>query len=213
MEITRLGIMGGTFNPIHLGHLMIAEEARQTFHLDRVLFIPSYITPNKNIDGATAEQRLAMTRLATADNPYFAVSDLEIRRKGRSYTIDTLRFLKEFYGPSYILYFISGTDTIQDLPQWYKPEEILSLCQFVGATRPDGTQSISQVVEHFGELGKHILKLTVPTMQISSTELRHRIRSGLSVRYMMPKVVIEYIEKHGVYQCTAKNSRQPLKNI
>ena len=100
MEITRLGIMGGTFNPIHLGHLMIAEEARQTFHLDRVLFIPSYITPNKNIDGATAEQRLAMTRLATADNPYFAVSDLEIRRKGRSYTVDTLRFLKEFYGPS-----------------------------------------------------------------------------------------------------------------
>lgn len=213
MEITRLGIMGGSFNPIHLGHLMIAEEARQTFHLDKILFIPSYITPNKNMDGATAEQRLTMTRLATADNPYFSVSDLEIRRKGRSYTVDTLRFLKKFYGPSYILYFISGTDTIHDLPQWHKPEEILSLCQFVGATRPDGTQSISDIIEYFGELGRHILKLTVPTMQISSTELRHRIRNGLSVRYMMPKNVIEYIEKHGVYQCTAKNSKQRLKNI
>ena len=79
MEITRLGIMGGTFNPIHLGHLMIAEEARQTFHLDKVLFVPSYITPNKNVNGATAEQRLAMTRLATADNPHFTVSDMEMR--------------------------------------------------------------------------------------------------------------------------------------
>ena len=135
MEITRLGIMGGTFNPIHLGHLMIAEEARQTFHLDKVLFVPSYITPNKNVNGATAEQRLAMTRLATADNPHFTVSDMEMRRKGNSYTVDTLRFLKKLYGPSYILYFISGTDTIHDLHNWKEPEEILKLCQFVGATR------------------------------------------------------------------------------
>ena len=140
MEITRLGIMGGTFNPIHLGHLMIAEEARQTFHLDKVLFVPSYITPNKNVNGATAEQRLAMTRLATADNPRFTVSDMEMRRKGNSYTVDTLRFLKKLYGPSYILYFISGTDTIHDLHNWKEPEEILKLCQFVGATRPDGSE-------------------------------------------------------------------------
>ncbi|WP_301860003.1 nicotinate-nucleotide adenylyltransferase [uncultured Megasphaera sp.] len=205
MEITRLGIMGGTFNPIHLGHLMIAEEARQTFHLDKILFIPSYSTPNKVVHGATAAQRLAMTRLATADNPYFAVSDLEIRRKGNSYTADTLKFLKKLYGPSYILYFIAGTDTIQDLPNWSRPEEILSLCQFVGATRPDGTESIGRIIEHFGELGKHILKLTVPTMQISSTELRRRIRDGLSVRYMMPPAVVEYIRKNGVYQCTTKH--------
>ncbi len=204
MEITRLGIMGGTFNPIHLGHLMIAEEARQTFHLDKILFIPSYVTPNKQMDGATAQQRIDMVKLAIEDNPYFAVSDLEIRRKGRSYTVETLRYLKKLYGPSHILYFISGTDTIHDLPQWYKPEEILSLCRFVGATRPDGTQAIDDIIAYFGDLGKHILKLTVPTMQISSTELRHRIRDGLSVRYMMPKPVVKYIEAHGVYQCTAK---------
>lgn len=200
-----MGIMGGTFNPIHLGHLMIAEEARQTFHLDKILFVPSYVTPNKQVSGATAVQRLEMTRLAVADNPCFAVSDIEIKRQGRSYTVDTLREIKKLYGPSYILYFISGTDTIQDLPNWHRPEEILSLCQFVGATRPDGSQSIGQVIDHFGDLGKHILKLTVPTMQISSTELRRRIANGQSVRYMMPPAVVEYIRKNGVYQCTTKD--------
>lgn len=213
MEITRLGVMGGTFNPIHLGHLMIAEEARQAFHLKKVLFVPSYITPNKDVCGATAEQRLAMTRLATADNPYFTVSDMEMRRRGNSYTVDTLRLLKEIYGPSHSLYFISGTDTIHDLHNWNNPEEILSLCQFIGATRPDGSEQIDSITSSFGELGKNILKLPVPTMEISSTELRRRIRLGLSVRYMMPSAVVEYIRKNGVYQCTTKNSKMPLKQI
>lgn len=213
MEITRLGVMGGTFNPIHLGHLMIAEEARQAFHLKKVLFVPSYITPNKDVCGATAEQRLAMTRLATADNPYFTVSDMEMRRRGNSYTVDTLRLLKEIYGPSHSLYFISGTDTIHDLHNWNNPEEILSLCQFIGATRPDGSEQIDSIISSFGELGKNILKLLVPTMEISSTELRRRIRLGLSVRYMMPSAVVEYIRKNGVYQCTTKNSKMPLKQI
>lgn len=205
--------MGGTFNPIHLGHLMIAEEARQAFHLKKVLFVPSYITPNKDVCGATAEQRLAMTRLATADNPYFTVSDMEMRRRGNSYTVDTLRLLKEIYGPSHSLYFISGTDTIHDLHNWNNPEEILSLCQFIGATRPDGSEQIDSIISSFGELGKNILKLPVPTMEISSTELRRRIRLGLSVRYMMPSAVVEYIRKNGVYQCTTKNSKMPLKQI
>ena len=213
MEITRLGVMGGTFNPIHLGHLMIAEEARQAFHLKKVLFVPSYITPNKDVCGATAEQRLAMTRLATPDNPYFTVSDMEMRRRGNSYTVDTLRLLKEIYGPSHSLYFISGTDTIHDLHNWNNPEEILSLCQFIGATRPDGSEQIDSIISSFGELGKNILKLPVPTMEISSTELRRRIRLGLSVRYMMPSAVVEYIRKNGVYQCTTKNSKMPLKQI
>ena len=192
---------------------MIAEEARQAFHLKKVLFVPSYITPNKDVCGATAEQRLAMTRLATADYPYFTVSDMEMRRRGNSYTVDTLRLLKEIYGPSHSLYFISGTDTIHDLHNWNNPEEILSLCQFIGATRPDGSEQIDSIISSFGELGKNILKLPVPTMEISSTELRRRIRLGLSVRYMMPSAVVEYIRKNGVYQCTTKNSKMPLKQI
>lgn len=204
MEITRLGIIGGTFNPIHLGHLMIAEEARQAFSLDRVFFIPSYMTPNKDVHGSTARQRLEMVRLATADNPYFSVSDLEMRRGGPSYTVDTLRFLKKLYGPKHSLYFISGTDTIQDLPNWNQPEEILKLCHFIGATRPDGTESILPVIRRFGELGGHILKLAVPTMEISSTELRQRIANGRSVRYMIPPAVLDYIRENGIYQCTVK---------
>ena len=147
MEITRLGIMGGTFNPIHLGHLMIAEEARQTFHLDKVLFVPSYITPNKNVNGATAEQRLAMTRLATADNPRFTVSDMEMRRKGNSYTVDTLRFLKKLYGPSYILYFISGTDTIHDLHNWKEPEEIQTSGTFSSWVKKYGHEDAEMFME------------------------------------------------------------------
>lgn len=154
-----------------------------------------------------------MTRLATADNPYFTVSDMEMRRRGNSYTVDTLRLLKEIYGPSHSLYFISGTDTIHDLHNWNNPEEILSLCQFIGATRPDGSEQIDSIISSFGELGKNILKLPVPTMEISSTELRRRIRLGLSVRYMMPSAVVEYIRKNGVYQCTTKNSKMPLKQI
>lgn len=138
METSNLGIMGGTFNPIHLGHLMIAEEARQRFHLSQVLFIPAYLPPHKEVDGATAQQRLEMTRLAVADNPYFAVSDMEIRRGGRSYTADTIRLLKEQYGPERVLYFIAGTDTIQDLPNWHHPSYVLESCQFIGASRQMG---------------------------------------------------------------------------
>jgi nicotinate-nucleotide adenylyltransferase len=201
METSNLGIMGGTFNPIHLGHLMIAEEARQRFHLSQVLFIPAYLPPHKEVDGATAQQRLEMTRLAVADNPYFAVSDMEIRRGGRSYTADTIRLLKEQYGPERVLYFIAGTDTIQDLPNWHHPSYILESCQFIGASRPDGTEAIDNIIRYFGVLGTHIHKLEVPAMDLSSTDLRYRIRHGLSVRYLIPQSVCEYIEKNGVYQC------------
>jgi len=201
METSNLGIMGGTFNPIHLGHLMIAEEARQRFHLSQVLFIPAYLPPHKEVDGATAQQRLEMTRLAVADNPYFAVSDMEIRRGGRSYTADTIRLLKEQYGPERVLYFIAGTDTIQDLPNWHHPSYVLESCQFIGASRPDGTEAIDNIIRYFGVLGTHIHKLEVPAMDLSSTDLRYRIRHGLSVRYLIPQAVCEYIEKNGVYQC------------
>ena len=205
MERVRLGIMGGTFNPIHLGHLMIAEEARQVFDLEQVLFIPSYMTPNKEVHGATAQQRLEMTRLATADNPYFTVSDLEMHRQGPSYTVDTIHYLQDHYGHRYSFYFISGTDTIQDLHNWNQPEEILRLCHVIGATRPDGTAGIDPVIESFGDLGKHILRLPVPTMDISSTELRRRLQTGRSVRYMIPPSVLDYIRKNGIYQCTVQN--------
>ena len=199
MKRLKLGVFGGTFNPIHLGHLMIAEEAYQSFQLEKVLFIPSYMTPNKDVPGATAAQRFEMVRLATEDNPHFVVSDMEIRRGGNSYTLDTLQLLKNTYGDQYDLYFISGTDAIQDLPNWHEPEAILNLCHVIAASRPDGTETITPVVQRFGSLGKHIVKMEVPTMKISSTELRKRIVKGGSVRYMMPPAVLDYIRKNGIY--------------
>lgn len=204
MDTAKIGIMGGTFNPIHIGHLMIAEEARQRYNLEKVLFIPASIPPHKEVDEATAQQRLEMTRLAVADNPFFVVSDIEIKRQGRSYTVDTLQALRERYGTERQLYFIAGTDTIQDLPNWHRIDDILKLCQFIGASRPDGTEAIDNVIYHFGRLGTHIHKLEVPTMDVSSTDLRYRIRHGLPVRYMIPHGVCEYIEKNGVYRCVEK---------
>ena len=196
MKCDRIGVMGGTFNPIHMGHLIIAEEGRQQFQLPKVLFVPSYITPNKEVRGATAEERLEMVRLATANNPYFEVSDMEIKRKGRSYTVDTLRRLKDRYGPRCTVYFISGTDTVADLPNWHEPEEVLKLCKFV---RPGCTDSFREVIHSFGRLGENILPLIVPAVDISSSAVRRRLAAGKSVRYMIPEEVYTYIKEKRVY--------------
>ncbi len=193
--------MGGTFNPIHVGHLMIAEEARQCFNLSKVIFIPSCVPPHKNVDGASPQQRFEMTQLAIADNPYFDISDMELNRTGYSYTVDTMIALKKQFGPSHELFFIAGTDTIQDLPHWHDPLDILRICHFVGAARPDGTEAIDNIIDYFGPLGHRIHKLEVPTMELSSTELRYRLRHGISVRYFIPPQVLQYIKDNGVYQC------------
>lgn len=199
-----IGIMGGTFNPIHYGHLMIAEEARQQLQLAKVIFMPSYRTPHKEMVGPTARQRWEMTRLATADNPYFYVSDWEIRRRGASYTIETLRYFRDKWGEQVTLFFISGTDTVHDLIHWKKPYEILSACYVVGALRPDGSENITASVQQFGALGKKIIKLPVPTMASSSTLIRKRLQEGQSIRYLVPLTVQKYIEKNGVYACLEK---------
>lgn len=197
----KLGIIGGTFNPIHIGHLIIAESVREAYELDHVLFIPARIPPHKKAERASALHRLEMTRLAVMTNPNFSVSDMEMKRTGPSYSIDTIRELRKLHGDSVELYFIAGTDTIQDLPNWRKVEEVLTLCNFIGATRPDGTEIIDNIVEQFGELGKKIHQLRVPEVEISSTDLRNRLHSGKSVRYMIPQTVIEYIRQNGVYSC------------
>ena len=195
----RMGLMGGTFNPIHMGHLIIAEEARERFALEKVIFIPSYITPNKEVKAAPAEERLRMVELAVESNPYFSVSDMEIRQKGMSYTVSTLRALKERYGDDWELYFISGTDAVASLPLWYQPEQILSLCRFIGAVRPGGIQKAEEVVASFKKRGKNIELLPVPAIDISSTDIRNRIRNGKSVRYMVPEKVYTYIKEKRLY--------------
>lgn len=195
VEKRRIGIIGGTFNPIHLGHLMIAEVARESFHLEKVIFVPARIPPHKHNDVIDAKHRYAMTAAAVADNPYFEISDVEMRREGPSYTIDTIHYFKKIYGDSVSFYFIAGTDTIRDLPNWKFIDELLEHCHFIGAMRPDGSQVVDTTLDLLGSKAKNRIHLmNVPEMKLSATYLRDRLRHGLTVRYMLPKCVVQYIE-------------------
>lgn len=196
----RIGILGGTFNPIHLGHLMIAEMALEAFQLNRVIFVPAKNPPHKEEDVIAAEDRLKMVEMAVFDNPNFVVSDVEMKREGKSYTIDTVTYFQEVYGHDVTFYFVAGTDTIQALPRWLHIEELLDRCEFIGAVRPDGTKDIENIIHWFGEKGSRIHLLEVPEMKLSATDLRYRLRHGLSTRYMLPKHVYQYIKEHKIYE-------------
>ncbi|WP_298704227.1 nicotinate-nucleotide adenylyltransferase [uncultured Veillonella sp.] len=197
----RIGIFGGTFNPIHMGHLMIAELALEAYELERVIFVPSYHPPHKDSDVIAASYRYDMTAIAIRDNPRFTISDIEFKREGPSYTIDTVKYFHSIYGEDKEYYFIAGTDTIQDLPNWKYIDELLALCYFIGAIRPDGSETIDNIIEYFGDVGKkQIHRLLVPTMNLSATDLRARLRDNRSVRYMVPKAVVHYIKEHNIYR-------------
>ena len=195
----RIGILGGTFNPIHLGHLMIAEMALEAFGLNRVIFVPAKEPPHKETDVIESKYRLEMVRAAVLDNPNFVVSDVEMQREGKSYNIDTLRYFQDVYGPTTEFFFIAGTDTIQNLPTWKYIEELLDMCEFIGAIRPGATDDIGESIEWFGQRESRIHILEVPEMKLSATDLRHRLRHGLSTRYMLPRSVYQYIKEHKIY--------------
>ena len=195
----RIGILGGTFNPIHLGHLMIAEMALEAFNLNRVIFVPAKEPPHKEADVIEAKYRLEMVHAAVLDNPNFLVSDVEMKREGKSYTIDTVRYFYNTYGPTTEFFFIAGTDTIQNLPTWKYIEELLDMCEFIGAIRPGATEDIGEIIEWFGQRGSRIHILEVPEIKLSATDLRYRLRQGLSTRYMLPRLVYQYIKRHKIY--------------
>lgn len=195
----RIGILGGTFNPIHLGHLMIAEMALEAFNLNRVIFVPAKEPPHKEADVIEAKYRLEMVHAAVLDNPNFLVSDVEMKREGKSYTIDTVRYFYNTYGPTTEFFFIAGTDTIQNLPTWKYIEELLDMCEFIGAIRPGATEDIGEIIEWFGQRGSRIHILEVPEIKLSATDLRYRLRQGLSTRYMLPRSVYQYIKRHKIY--------------
>lgn len=198
-----IGIMGGTFDPIHTGHLLTAEYVRDAYGLEKVLFIPAANSPfklEKKVE--SAEDRLAMTQLAVADNPHFEASDIEMRREGVSYTSDTIALLRARFGPDVPLYFITGADAINDLPAWHHPRDLLELCHFIAATRQGTALDLPKLRAFFGALcDAHIHELATPELEISSTEIRARIRQGRSIRYMVPESVETYIRKEGLYRC------------
>ncbi|MFH1583999.1 MAG: nicotinate-nucleotide adenylyltransferase [Actinomycetota bacterium] len=203
----RIGIMGGTFNPIHYGHLVTAEEARIQFNLDRVLFIPTGDPPHKEGQKITnAQQRYLMTVMATGSNPYFYVSRMEIDRPQPSYTMDTVKDLHEVYKDSQI-FFITGTDAVLDILTWKNPAEILNLCIFIAATRPgyelDRLNNIKKRLKDelgIADINEKIHIIKIPALAISSTDIRNRVRTGKPIRYLLPEGVANHIYKMNFYK-------------
>lgn len=201
-SIEKVGIMGGTFNPIHNGHLLIAETAREYLALDKILFMPSgnsYMKDTSLI--LNGKQRAQMVRLALKGNPYFSFSDLELKREGPTYTFDTLAILKA-QNPQTQYYFIVGEDNLLMLRHWRNPEFILRNCVITGAVRESGT--IDRIQEEAkllrAEYQADIRILPARRIDISSTEIRERLKKGQSVRYMLPESVIDYITEKGLYK-------------
>ncbi|HHY97234.1 MAG TPA: nicotinate-nucleotide adenylyltransferase [Firmicutes bacterium] len=211
--VGRLGIMGGTFDPIHYGHLVTAEAARVEFDLDVVVFVPSGCPPHKKAyEVSPAEDRYLMTVLATATNPYFRVSRMEIDRPGPSYTVDTVREFQRRCGPHVKLFFITGADATLEIVTWKDSDELLQQCSFIAATRP-GYQ-IEKIEEEVSRIrqrcpnGIHVLE--VPALAISSTDIRRRVREGKPIKYLVPESVESHIFKAGLYR--AINPEQACMN-
>lgn len=198
----RIGVMGGTFDPIHYGHLVTAEGARCEYQLDQVLFLPSGKPPHKLTRKVSdAEHRYMMTVLATLTNPHFGVSRLDIDREGVSYTIDTLRILQKSHGPSAELFFITGADAIFEITSWKDSNEYLTIAHFIAAARPGfSLEELPQATQDWvGQHGSRFHVLDVPAMAISSTEIRERVQKGISIRYLLPEPVEYYIKRHNLY--------------
>ncbi|MDY6084278.1 MAG: nicotinate-nucleotide adenylyltransferase [Dialister sp.] len=197
----RIGIFGGSFNPIHIGHLVIAEAAWQEYSLSTVIFVPTGDTPGKDMHRINKYERYTMTEMAISGNPHFTISPVEIKREGLSYTVDTIRYFREQLDTDDELYFIAGTDAVADLPTWKYNKELLESCYFICARRPGHVARLKQAVAFFGNLGKQkIYFLKTPELAISSTILRDWIESGRSVRYFIPDAVRAYISEKRLYK-------------
>jgi nicotinate-nucleotide adenylyltransferase len=196
---TRRGVMGGTFDPIHFGHLVTAEEALVQFGLDAVLFVPTGRPWMKEHEVVSPpEDRYLMTVIATASNPLFSVSRMEVDRDGPTYAIDTLRGLKAELGPETDLFFITGADAIVEILQWKDHAELFDLAHFIAATRPGydlkGLEALPE------DDRAEISVMNIPALAISSTDVRRRVAEGHPIRYLVPEGVKSYIEKERLYR-------------
>ena len=200
---SRIGIMGGTFDPIHYGHLAAAEAARVEFGLCKVIFMPAGNPPHKQSQKISdAEHRYRMTALATSSNSGFEVSRLEVDKAGITYTFDTMEELRSIYGEAPEIYFITGADAVLELLTWYKIGELLTLCKFIAVTRPgfDIWKLEQKIAEITSKYDGEIICLEVPLLEISSTDIRERIKNGKPVKYLLPEEVEAYIHKNGLYK-------------
>jgi nicotinate-nucleotide adenylyltransferase len=194
----RIGLMGGTFDPIHHGHLVAAEEARWQFDLDTVLFVPTGQPWQKPVGVSPAEDRYRMTVIATASNPAFEVSRVEIDHPGPTYTVDTLRRLRAELGEDARLFFITGADAVLHILTWKDREEVLALAEFIAATRPG--YDLERLTERLPLARERLHPMEIPMLAISSTEIRARVARGAPIQYLVPDGVVEYVAERGLYR-------------
>jgi len=198
----RIGIMGGTFNPIHKGHLALARAAREEFALDQVVFIPSGNPPHKKASEIIdKEDRYQMVKIALRGNPGYFASRIELDRPGFSYAVDTFNALKRHYGKSAKLFYIMGLDSINEILEWRKPLELFKLCEFIVGTRPGTRLRTFRRLVKFPPLQKEVDKIHLMELKenISASEIRERVREGKSVSRLIPRVVERYIRRKGLY--------------
>jgi len=197
--------MGGTFDPIHYGHLVVAEEVRATLDLAEMVFVPTGQPPHKQEGTVTAAQhRFAMLELATASNPHFSISRIELDRPGPSYTVETLRLLREQWGRQTALYFIIGWDSLEELTTWHDPAGILQQLTYLVVVHRPGHQEVPGYREHLEErlpgIKQPLLTMPAPQLDISATDLRLRVAEGRPIKYQTPEAVEHYIAQHGLYR-------------
>jgi nicotinate-nucleotide adenylyltransferase len=233
----RIGVMGGTFDPIHLGHLRAAEEIYWAFELDRMIFVPAARPPHKDDEiEASALQRYEMVSLATGDVPYFSVSPIEVNRPGRSYSVETLREFRRLYGEESAIYFIVGVDAFQDVATWKDAKEVLSLAQFIVTARPgwrlDEVErsmtpaqlqllgeprykylKISEITPQIARRryeSRLVLLVEMVSLDISSSEIRQLVKEGKSIRYLVTDTVATYVAENRLYHlaCTQADSQR-----
>jgi nicotinate-nucleotide adenylyltransferase len=195
----RLGVMGGTFDPIHYGHLVTAEEALWQFELGEVVFVPTgqpWMKEDRVVTGA--EHRYLMTVIATASNPRFRVSRIEVDRSGPTYAVETLQELRRQSEEDVELFFITGADAMLEILHWKDPQEVLSLAHFIAATRPG--YDIARFQKEAPTRHPRVSVMDIPALSISSTDVRRRVQEGHSIRYLVPEGVNAYIRKAGLYR-------------
>lgn len=200
----RVGLLGGSFDPVHIGHLILAEEARDQLHLSRVYFVPAADPPHKRDRRlAPVEHRIRMVQEAILSNPFFAVSRVDVDRPGPHYTLDTLRLVRRQLPPEAELFFLMGFDSLRDLPTWHEPGQLLATSHLVALTRHDVPIDWVALENKLPGVRERVTLLDMPELEIASHELRARVASGRSIRYLTPDPVVDYIHSQGLYHDSA----------